>query len=107
MANTEFVLADIEKLKSFMEESEEAVREYGRIRKKFEEVNEKLLDKWKGQGADAYKLETDHIMENVMGIEEVLKGINEGVLKDIREYYEQLDEQLGEFNRNPQESEVE
>ncbi|MBR1391333.1 MAG: hypothetical protein IJ567_07830 [Lachnospiraceae bacterium] len=102
MANNGFVSADIEKLVQFAADSENAVREFNAIKEQFRNVNATLLSKWKGEGADAYRYETDHILEEIGGIEEVLKSINEEVLKDIKEAYVTLDDQLAEFNRNPQ-----
>ena len=64
-------------------------------------INDTLLRKWKGEGADAYKKETDHILENIGGIKDVLDGINNSAIKSIRDEYSKLDEELGEFNRNP------
>ncbi|MCL2808200.1 MAG: hypothetical protein FWD27_08655 [Coriobacteriia bacterium] len=100
-----FVSADIDKIASFERQSEEAIAEYDLIREKFEKTNTTLLGKWKGGGADAYKLETDHILENVGSIKDILEEINNSVVKDIKENYLALDEALGEFNRDPQASE--
>lgn len=102
MANSEFVLADIDKLSQFEQKSQEAIAEFDAIKEKFNEINATLLSKWKGEGADAYKNETDHILENIGGIKDVLDSINNGVVKDIKDNYLQLDAELAEFNRNPQ-----
>lgn len=102
MADAAFVSADIEKLANFEKDSAEAITEFKAIKKEFERINSTLLNNWKGEGADAYKNETDHILENIGGIEDILTGINEGVVKDIKDNYISLDEQLGEFNRNPE-----
>ena len=50
---------------------------------------------------------TDHIMENIGGIKDILDSINNGVVKDTKDAYLQLDEELGEFNKNPQTAEGE
>lgn len=96
-----FVSADITAIARFMDQSPEVIEEFGRIKKKFEDINKELLKKWKGEGADAYKYETDHILENIGGIKDVLDGINNSAIKSIRDEYSKLDEELGEFNRNP------
>lgn len=101
MADGGFVSADIEKLAQFERESAEAIREFNAIKTDFESINSTLLGSWKGKGADAYRNETDHILEKVGGVEDVLKAISEGVLRDIKENYMKLDAELGEFNRNP------
>lgn len=105
MASGEFVAADIAKISKFMTDSEEAITEFNSIKEKFNSINSNLLAKWKGQGADAYKKETDHILENIGGIKDVLDSINNGAVKTIVDEYSNLDEQLAEFNRNPQSEE--
>lgn len=96
-----FVSADISALAKFMSDSEDAIREFDAIKDQFDAINATLLKKWKGAGANAYKQETDHILENIGGIKDVLDSINNGAVKTIRDEYSKLDEQLGEFNRNP------
>ena len=96
-----FVSADITAIAKFMDQSPDVIKEFGRIKTKFEDINKELLRHWKGEGADAYKYETDHILENIGGIKDVLDGINNSAIKSIRDEYSKLDEELGEFNRNP------
>lgn len=102
MANGKFVSADIEAIARFIDQSPDVIKEFDEIKKKFDSINSTLLKTWKGEGAEAYKKETDHILENIGGIKDVLDGINNGAIKDIRDQYSKLDEELGEFNRNPQ-----
>lgn len=105
MADTGFVSADIDKIAQFEKKSQEAITEFDAIKTKFDEINATLLGKWKGEGADAYKAETEHILEKIGGIKDILDGINNGVVKDIKDNYLKLDEQLSEFNKNPQSAE--
>ena len=107
MADSAFVLADIDKLVQFEKKSDEAIKEFDAIKEKFNDINTILLKKWKGEGKDAYKKESDHIMENIGGIKDILDSINNGVVKDTKDAYLQLDEELGEFNKNPQTAEGE
>ncbi len=105
MSDSGFVSADIDKIAQFEKKSEEAITEFDAIKTKFDEINATLLGKWKGEGADAYKSETEHILEKIGGIKDILDGINNGVVKDIKDNYLKLDEQLSEYNRNPQSAE--
>ena len=98
----DFVSADIGKIAIFERKSQEAITEFDAIIAKFNEINSTLLSKWEGAGADAYKNETDHILENIGGIRDILDAINNGVVKDIKDNYNKLDADLAEFNRNPQ-----
>ena len=101
MANGAFVSADISKISKFMTDSEVAIKEFDEIKEKFDTINSTLLQNWKGEGANAYKQETDHILENIGGIKDVLDGINNSAVKSIKDEYTKLDNELAEFNRNP------
>ena len=100
-----FISADIGAISKFMTDSADAIKEFDAIKEKFESINSVLLSKWKGAGADAYKYETDHILENIGGIKDVLDGINNGAIKSIKDEYSKLDQELGDFNRNPSQAE--
>lgn len=101
MADSAYVSADISKISKFMSDSEDAIKEFEDIKEEFNSINATLLDKWDGQGADAYQKETDHILENIGSIKDVLDSINNGAVKCIKDEYTNLDNQLDEFNRNP------
>lgn len=101
MAGSGFVSADTAAITRFMEESAAVIEEFDRIKNEFNDINSDLLRKWEGDGADAYKYETDHILENIGGIKDVLDGINNSAVKSIRDEYSKLDEELAEFNKNP------
>lgn len=107
MGNTGFVSADIEKLVDFETKSQEAITEFDAIKTKFNDINTTLIGNWKGEGKSAYKKESDHILENIGGIKDILDSINEGVIKDTKDAYLNLDEELGTFNRNPSSGEGE
>ncbi|MCM1534913.1 MAG: hypothetical protein NC126_03200 [Clostridium sp.] len=97
----EFISADISKIAKFESDSVEAIAEFNSIKDKFESINATLLGKWQGEGADAYRNEAAHILENIGGIKDILDSINNSVVKDIKNNYLELDNALGEFNRDP------
>ena len=101
MADGGFVSAVIGKISKFMYESAEAIHEFDAIKEKFNSINSTLLSKWKGEGAEAYKRETDHILENIGGIRDILDGMNNDAVKSIKDEYTRLDNELAEYNRNP------
>lgn len=105
MANGAFVSADIDKIVQFEKKSQEAIKEFDAIKDKFHDINDTLLRNWEGDGADAYKEETKHILENIGGIKDILDAINNGAVKDIKDSYLKLDDELAEFNKNPKASE--
>ena len=101
---SEFVSADIGQMERFISESANAITEFEAIKTKFGDINTALLGKWQGEGSDAYRFETDHILEKIGSIKDVLDGISASIT-DIKDSYNNLDAELGEFNRNPQASE--
>lgn len=105
MGNGNFVSADTTKIAAFQKESAEACKEFSAIRKEFAAINKKILSVWKGIGADAYKYETDNILEKIGSIDDVLDEINNSAVKDIKEQYSKCDEELAECNRKQYESE--
>ena len=98
-------VADVGKLVQFEQDSKDAVEKFKEIKKRFNDINNALLSKWKGAGAVSYKNETDHILEKIGSLSDVLEAINEGVLKDTKEAYLKMDEELGKFNANPSQGE--
>lgn len=107
MSESAFKSADTTKIAEFERQSAEVIREFTAIKDEFGRINGDLLGAWKGAGANAYKYETDHILEKIGSVEDVLNAINESAVKDIRNTYSEVDEQLGEFNKNPQSEEGE
>ena len=102
---SDFVKADIGKLEGFVSQSEEAIKEFGDIRTEFERINSTLLDNWDGLGKASYKSVSDHILEKVGGIQDVLNTINDTVVKDLSDQYNAIDKELGDYNRNAGEPE--
>ena len=72
--------ADIGKLEQFETDSKDAIAEFDRIKRRFKEINDALLSKWQGAGANQYK---------------------KGVIKSAKDAYLQLDSDLAAFNENP------
>lgn len=107
MSDVSFISADTTKIAEFEEKSPEIISEFEAIKQEFQRINNDLLSTWKGAGANAYKYETDNILEKVGSVEDVLKAINESVVKDIRSTYSSFDEEMGAFNMNPSSEEGE
>ena len=97
----------METINSFEEKSAAAIKEFDAIKTEFNRINKDLLATWKGVGADAYKLETDHILEKIGSIKDVLDTMNNDTIKEIKKQIKEFDEQLGENNKNPYEEEGE
>lgn len=93
--------ADIEKLVQFEKDSQVAKTDFDNIIQEFKRINEALLGKWQGAGANQYRKEVEHILEKIGSVGEVLDAINEGAVKSARDAYLQLDADLAAFNENP------
>lgn len=102
---SEFIKADIGKLEGFLTSSEEAIKEFAAIRTEFERINSTLLANWDGVGRASYKSVSDHILEKVGGIQEVLNTINDTIVRDLVDQYNAIDRDLGESNRKAGEPE--
>jgi uncharacterized protein YukE len=101
MAGNNIRCADIEKLEQFENDSKDAIEEFDRIKRRFKEINDTLLSKWQGAGADQYRKEVNSILENIGSVAEVLNSINNDVIKGVKDAYNQLDSDLAAFNENP------
>ena len=101
MSSAKFNSADTSKIAKFEEDSKKACAEFKAIQREFKRINKDLLSGWKGVGADAYKYETDHILEKIGSIDDVLDALNNSAVKDLRENDSKLDEDFAEFNKNP------
>ncbi len=102
---SDFVKADIGKLENFLTESEKVIKEFGDIRIEFERINNTLLADWDGVGKASYKSVSDHILEKVGGVQDVLNTINDTIVRDLVEQYNAIDKDLGEYNRKAGEPE--
>ena len=99
VVNKNFISADTTKIAEFETQSTEAVKEFNSIKEEFRRINGDLLTLYRGVGADAYKDETDNILDKIQSIADTLNAISES-MKCIRSTYSDLDEQLAEYNRS-------
>ena len=93
--NKNFVSADTTKIAEFEKQGKEAIKEFNKIKEEYGD----LLAVYKGVGADAYKYETDNILEKIGSVEDVLNAITES-MSGIRSTYSEFDDELGESNRS-------
>ncbi len=97
--NKNFVSADTTKIAEFEKQGKEAIKEFNKIKEEFGRINGDLLAVYKGVGADAYKYETDNILEKIGSVKDVLNAITES-MSGIRSTYSEFDDELGESNRS-------
>jgi uncharacterized protein YukE len=101
MADSKFVSVDTSKITKFKNDSKDAIKEFKEIKKEFKRINKELLAAWEGEGAEAYKFETDNILEKIKSVDDVLDAINNGAVSEIRQSYSDMDDEMGEYNKNP------
>jgi uncharacterized protein YukE len=88
-----FIKADIGAVSNFEADSATAKTEFSDIKTDFADINSTLLSKWIGKGANAYKDETDDILERCGEISGTLEAIIEATAK-IKQQYLDTDEAL-------------
>lgn len=98
----DYVYADLVLFEKFKNDSADAISEFKQIKTDYETLNTNLMKQWKGQGAEAYKLQADHIMENIGDFETNLNTLNEEVVQVILDEYSKVDEELAAINLNPE-----
>ena len=81
-------------------ESLRTLVEYNSIDKDYKTIVDTLLKEWKGNGADAFKSDSEKVKKNLVGIHDVLKSAFD-ILVDCREVIKECDTSLGEYNENP------
>lgn len=101
MANEELILLDTRAIDKAIAMREEVLTEFDAINEKFDGIVEKLLDKWKGAGADAFRKDAQTVRTNITGLNDILKTMCD-MLEECREIFAKCDSALGEFNKNPQ-----
>ena len=99
-----FKVVDIVALASFIKKSGELADKFEELKKEFNRINGELVGKgddspWKGEGADEYKYETDHILEKIGDLKSTIEALNRDTLANIKQSFSDKDDEIGEQNR--------
>ena len=99
-ANSEYVLLDTRTFDAFLNSKESLLKKYDEINTEYENIINDLLQNWKGVGAIAFEDDAKMVKANITGIYDILKTMCD-TLTDCRKIFEECDNTLGDFNRNP------
>ena len=102
MSNNGFVRLDTAAFDKAKAEKERILSEYNSIDRDYKTIVDTLLREWKGQGADAFKSDSEKVKRNLSGLHDVLKTAFD-TLDDCLEIFKECDTGLGEYNKNPDE----
>lgn len=70
------------------------------INQSYAQLISKMESEWKGKGADAFFDDAKKVRTNLRGITDILATMSD-ILKDCRSCVDQVDKQLGGYNREP------
>lgn len=101
MANSEYNVLDTRSFDAFIAEKESLVQRYDDINTTYDQIVKTLLDNWRGEGADAFRIDAKKVKANITGIYDILKIMCD-TLTDCRQIFDECDRALGDYNRNPE-----
>ena len=82
---------DVNKIRDFIEKGASFSTRSDDINKSIGDTVRDLLDNhWKGDGADAFKTDTENVMANISGVKEILDTMC-STLSECVQIYEQVD----------------
>lgn len=96
-----FHSVDLVKVGTFIDRSPGIIREFEEIKTEFNRINQTLLDKWDGEGSDAYQTESESILQKIGDLGDVLETLTTGAVSDLRQSYSDFDEEMKTFNEDP------
>lgn len=72
---------------------------YQEIQTRYNRIVQDLISNWKGCGADAFESDTERIITNITGLQDILITMCD-TLQDCRSIFAQCDTSLGSSNKN-------
>ena len=96
--STEYRLIDTSKFEPMLSQSGEVLRRYGQVNARFEAAVDALLANWQGDGADAFRADSEIMRRNMEGMGETLATLC-ATLGDIHDLLREVDARLGQANQ--------
>ena len=96
--NSDCVLLEVKKLKAFVEQKNDFAYKSIKIQEDFKSIVEDLLREWKGEGADAFREDSEKVLSNLARLSEMLVLMCD-TLSDCCEVYTNVDTAIGAMNR--------
>ena len=95
----EYKLLDTGAFTSFITSQGKLKQRYQDIQTGYTKAVEDLLKDWKGRGADAFREDSEKVISNLIGIQDILSTMCD-TLTDCYEIFSECDQSLGKNNRN-------
>lgn len=100
MSDKGCVLLDTRAFDNALDKKSDILKEYDAITKEYDTICKKLLENWKGKGADAFRKDCETVNTNIVGVQDILKTMCD-TIADCRDIFAECDKTMGEYNRNP------
>ena len=98
MAAEEYRLLDTRKIDEALAQKQTLISDYNALNRAYDVAVERLLENWKGRGAEAFLKDAGTVRANISGICDILRTMCD-TLSDCREAFFECDGALGDYNR--------
>lgn len=96
---SDYNLLDTRAFENFINSQEKLKNRYSSIKNQYGQIIKNLTENWKGGGADAFLEDSQKVMINITGIQDILSTMCD-ILSDCRDVFAECDSSLGTNNRN-------
>lgn len=94
-----YELLDTGAFEKFISSRTQLKERYQEIRDRYNRIVQDLMNGWKGRGAEAFESDTEKIITNITGLQDILATMCD-TLQDCRSIFDQCDTSLGSGNRS-------
>lgn len=96
---SEYKLLKTETFQNFIDSQADIKKRYDEIRRRYSEIVKELCENWKGKGAEAFREDSEKVMTNITGIQDILNTVCD-TLNDCLEIFDECDSSLGKANQD-------
>lgn len=94
----EYVLLDTSAFLEFIEKKDSILTKYHSLEQEYDSIIDTLLENWEGQGAIAFRGDSNKVRKNIASLGDVLDTMCE-TLQGCLDIFDECDEALGRINR--------
>lgn len=95
----EYNLLDTRAFENFINSQKDLKTRYSDISTRYQNIVRELMKDWKGRGAEAFQEDSQKVMSNISGIQDILSTMCD-TLRDCRDIFGECDTSLGANNRD-------
>lgn len=96
---SEYNKLDTGAFEAFISSQNSLKQRYDIIKSSYSTIVTDLLKNWKGRGADAFKVDSEKVIANLVGIQDILSTMCD-TLSDCYDIFSECDCSIGTNNRN-------